>query len=513
MKFLKWKMNEKVVAIIAIFCFVIVCLLPLLMIAKYNHPCADDYGYGYEAHMAWKTTHSLVETFRAAIQTVHTNYYAWQGTFASIFLMALTPAAFGEQYYAAVPYLMLGMLTVAVFYCAKVFLHDLLKASYANSIIVAVVLLFMMIEGIYTPASAFFWYNSAIHYTFMHAMMLLMTAFFVKSLTAEKKVVSVVCCVFASLCAFCVSGGNYLNALVGILLLAGVACTFSLTTFSQIIKRKKAGESVERNTYRFIGLILLPIIIYSIGFFISISAPGNSVRGANFAYVAPLTAVLRSFVSGFRHCIDWMSLFTFILLILLLPAIWGIVRETEYEFRYSLLVLVFSFCLFSASFTSSHYGLGGEGLPRTFNSSKMLYHILLVANELYLVGRIQKKLKKAKREKVRTFNISHSIIFYLVVSMMLAGVFLTCNDKEANYPSYASVKYMREGFALHYHMQYLERITILNGTESTVYLKEIEPKLNVLYVDDITTDSSDWRNQQYAKWHQKEAVILIPTQK
>ena len=509
MKILKWKINEKIVAVIAVVFFAVLCLLPLLLIARYDHPCADDYGYGYEAHMAWRSTHSITETLKAAIHTMKHTYHTWQGTFTSIFLMALTPAVFGEQYYVIVPYIMLGILTLSILYLSKVVVHDILKGSIANSIILAIILLFMMIEGIYTPASAFFWYNAAVHYTFMQAFMFLMIAFALRSATTDKKAIAVVACIMASFSAFVVSGGNYLNALIGMVLFVSLVGLF---VFLFVWNKKKRVEEEKKNPFGKFYLLFIPFAVYTTGFVVNVIAPGNSIRGENFPDTPAVSAILQSFASGFQYCGEWMSLFTLVLMILALPALWAVTGKTKFRFRMPLLVLLFSFCLFSASFTSSHYGLGCAGLPRTFNNCKMLYHLLLVVNEAYFIGWLQAKLKASSKEKVKEFAIIHGLVFYAVVSVALAGVFLSCDDKEAYYPSYASFKYMREGFALHYHVQYLERITILNGPEKTVYLKEIEPKLNVLYVVDIKTNSGVWRNQQYARWHGKDAVILIPTE-
>lgn len=506
MKIFKWKLNEKIVAVIAIICFVVLCLLPLLMIGRYDHPCADDYGYGIDVRNAWRDTHSLVEVVKAAVGRAEHTYETWQGTFNSVFLMALTPAAFGEQYYAAVPYIMLGMLTLSILYLAKVVLHDLLKASYANTCIVAIISLFMMIEGIYTPASAFFWYNAAIHYTFMQAVMFLMVAFVLRCVTADKKAVRIATCVLAVFFAYCVGGGNYLNALISMVLIVSVSLLFTVL----YIVNKRSKKTLKEKKYTYFYLSYLPLFVFVVAFIVNVSAPGNAVRGGNFADISPIVAILRSFASGFKYCGKWMSLFTFVFLILALPAIWTSVKKTEFRFRFPLLVLLFSFCLFSASFTSSHYGLGQEGLPRTFNNCKMLYHLLLIVNEVYLIGWLQRILKKSSKEKVKKFGINHGVVFYAIVSLALAGVFLTCGDKEAEYPSYAAAKYMKQGFAVHYHMQYLQRLTILSGPEPVVYLREIAPKLHVLYVDDITTNPNDWRNQHYAVWHGKEQVILVP---
>lgn len=499
---LKWKIDERIIAVLAVVCFCVLCLLPLLLIARYDHPCADDFGYGYDAHVAWKTTHSLFETIDAAVNTAKHTYYTWQGTFVSIFLMALTPVVFGEQYYAVVPFMMLGVLTASIFYLGKVILHDLLKATYSNTIIVSVIVSFLLIEAIYTPASAFFWYNAAVHYTFMQAMMLFMLAFTVRSIILKQKVISIIACLLGSICAFCVSGGNYLNALIGIVLLVSLLGLFIVLLVADRIKKKPD------SSLKFL-VVLIPLIVYFVGFVINISAPGNSVRAANFVGASPVIAIIRSFESGFYYSVEWMSFFTIFLMILALPAIWCIVSKSKYRFRFPLLVLLFSFCLFSASFTSSHYSLGEAGLPRTFNNCKMIYQILLFVNEIYLAGWFSRIWKERKGEN-KVIAFGHGVIFYLIITIALSGVFLLCNDKEAYYPSYASAKYMKQGYALHYHMQHLERLTILSGQERNVSLKEIQPKLNVLYVDDITENPSDWRNTQYARWHGKESVVRIP---
>ena len=508
MKLLKWKINEKWVAVIAILCLVVLCLLPLLLIGKYDHPCADDFGYGYDTHIVWKSTHSLAETLKTAVHIAHYTYYSWQGTFSSIFLMSLTPVVFGEQYYAIVPYLMLGILVISVFYLSKVLVHNILKGSMANSLILSSILLFMIIEGIYTPASAFFWYNSAVHYTFMQAVMLLMVAFSLRSITAPKRGTRIVTCMLSTFCAFVVSGGNYVNALIGIVLMVFITGLFIAVYL--YVKRMKKTVKERMQCCRSFYLLFFPLVVYIIGFVINVSAPGNAIRGSNFADTSAVTAILRSFASGFQYCGEWMSLFTFVLLILALPAVFAVTDKTGFRFKWPLLVLIFSFCVFSATFTSNHYSMGSAGLPRTFNNCKMLYHILLMFNEVYIVGWLRIRISEMKKEGLNKFIIGHGLVFYVIVSLALAGIFLSCDNKEAYYPSYASAKYMHQGFALYYHIQYLERINLMNGPETIVYLPEIAPKLNVLYVDDITTNQYDWRNQHYARWYGKEAVILVP---
>ena len=75
----------------------LVSLIPLLRLSFCSHPAGDDYAYGLQAHLAWESTHSLFQTVKAALDTVAGYYTTWQGTYASIFLMALQPAVFSQR--------------------------------------------------------------------------------------------------------------------------------------------------------------------------------------------------------------------------------------------------------------------------------------------------------------------------------------------------------------------------------------------------------------------------------
>ncbi len=493
MKVFKVKINENILAVLAVLSYILFILLPLLLMARYDHPSADDFGYGHLTFVTWHDTHSLLSVFQAAWQTMMHTYETWQGTYSSIFMMALTPVAFGEQYYIAVPFMMLLSLTFSVLYLAKVVIHDLLKSSHSSWIITGIALLLIMVEEIYTPASAFFWYNSAVHYTFMQACMLLLIAFSIQMISVPKKAWMIVTTVLSVAFSIIVAGSNYVNALSGLLSL--VSLFIAVQIFAKN-KRKRA------------CLLLLPMLCYAIFFILNITAPGNAVRGANYAGLSPLLSIAKSFLSVFTRGYEWMSFFTLFAMIAIIPVTLKTVKKINFRFRYPLLVIAFSLCLFAAMFTPSYYSLNCDGLPRALNNAKMMFQLLLFCNEIYLIGYLQRVLKDKKRD----IHLPHYICYYLVVALSFCVIFLTCNNKEAYYPSFAAVKYMSQGFAQHYHHQYMERLALLQSDEPVVYLKEMEPKLNLLYIDDVQTDPNDWRNLQVSTWYQKQAVYLLPTE-
>lgn len=101
--------TEKRIAVFLIVIF-IMGLIPILLIAKYNYPCADDFGFSAYSRIAWKETHSLLQVLKGAMITVKERWLGWQGTFSSIFVMALQPAIFGEDGYRMVPWIMIGTM-------------------------------------------------------------------------------------------------------------------------------------------------------------------------------------------------------------------------------------------------------------------------------------------------------------------------------------------------------------------------------------------------------------------
>ena len=83
---MKQKINrEKWITIICGLVF-LAGLVPVLYLTGYVHATGDDFGYGTLTHAAWLDTHSLLEVFRAALQTIENYYRGWQGTWFSVFL-------------------------------------------------------------------------------------------------------------------------------------------------------------------------------------------------------------------------------------------------------------------------------------------------------------------------------------------------------------------------------------------------------------------------------------------
>lgn len=203
----KWKDAYKQIALGSLLLLVLV-IIPLIMVGRYAHPCADDFSYGYYPHVVFKETKSLSQTLHWAFYQVRATYDTWQGTFSSVFFMALSPAVWGEEFYFLTPLIMIFMIVFSHFYLLRKVIVGLLSGSKSIWIIVSSIVSFLMIETMVAPVEGIFWYNSAVHYVFMHSCMLLLLGTLVGMLYAKERGKKILLCVLACVTAIMCGGGK-----------------------------------------------------------------------------------------------------------------------------------------------------------------------------------------------------------------------------------------------------------------------------------------------------------------
>ena len=121
----------------------VLSLIPLLWIAWYNYPSADDYSIGSNCHRIWVETHSLWQTIGQGIIRAVDDWVNWMGYFTSNFLMAMPPSTFGERWYVLTTWIMLGILSGSMIYLFhSIFVKAFGADKYVTHSIVMVILFF-----------------------------------------------------------------------------------------------------------------------------------------------------------------------------------------------------------------------------------------------------------------------------------------------------------------------------------------------------------------------------------
>ena len=262
-------------------------LAPLIRLALYAVPWYDDFNYGGFAKRMMVEEPGIMGALKGAWECARVQWYAWQGTFSSIFFMALVPFIWGEKYYCIGSIFLILLLTVSVFTLTGTLAKKVLHVDFASSLCLQAVTSILVIELVYTTPSAYFWYNPGIHYIGMHSFAMLFLVVLIWLFTAErmKSAGSLLLLTAGMAGALLTGGSNFVTTLQGLVLLG------SLGIFTYFTDRKKL-------------LRYLPIAaVYAFAFYKNVSAPGNQVRGAfyeGWGY-SPVRAVFRSFVEAFLH--------------------------------------------------------------------------------------------------------------------------------------------------------------------------------------------------------------------
>ena len=340
--------------------FVCVAVIsPVILIACYNRPCADDYAYTFMTHDALEQGAGFPGgLLKAALDTDIYYYNNWQGLYSSAFVMALTPSVFGEKYYAWGTYIILAAVFLPLFFCVRMALKSCGISGQAGlpALFLTVYLALCMPSG----TQGLFWYNGAVNYipfTMLAVFNIVLTC----SLYCQNRDVSyVVRLMAATVCSFVISGGNHVSAFANILMLAMLTVYFA--------PRR-----------RFCGI--LPLMSGLAGFFVMYSAPGTAVRQS----VLTKSSVGKTiWMCGF-HAIDavcsWMDLNYFVFLLICIPFVHRLTGKVAYRVknRDFLILVCAMFATVSGMFCAPYYASSGFGTGRLVNAVWIVFTFFSLA--------------------------------------------------------------------------------------------------------------------------------------
>lgn len=479
-------------AAIALAIIFILAVLPVLFVGIYDYPCADDYSYAAATREVWLESHSVLRVLKEAAATSAGHYITWQGTFTSIFFMALQPAVWTPKAYAVTPLIMVGILSVSVFYLIHTIIVTGLKGKKEESIILSLLILLAVLECMVDRREAFFWYNGSVHYIVPFSCMLLMNGAVIALLLEPqkgKKGKMILACV----CALLVGGGNYVSGLV--------ACVCG-GSFLLLFCRKEFRKYKE---------ICIPIAVLFISFLVNMAAPGNFVRGETVSGMPPLKAILTSFHYTLTLCVnEWTDWTICALALAAVPFLWKIAKHTTFRFPCPILVAMYSYCLVSSAFTPSLYAAGNVFAGRIQNIIFILYVLLLFLNIGYCLGwachYFHLDHAEGETREILTKNQKLYVIFLSL--SILSGLGLTLKPEPDYYTTGEVVMSLVSGEAQAFGKEMEQRLELLALPEDDISLPPIETQPHFLHHADITDDAKDWSNMAMSRYYQKNSIVL-----
>ncbi|SEK88745.1 hypothetical protein SAMN04487770_1045 [Butyrivibrio sp. ob235] len=457
-------------------------IVPVIYIARYAFPWADDFTYGALPHRAFVHTGSVLKAIGAAFEDTFDTYFGWQGTYISCFLMELQPAVFKTEFYHLTAFIMLGAMFLSYFALFKVIGKDVLKTDRMNYPLFLLTFL-ITVELVDGKAEGFTWYNSAVHYTFGHALFVLFLALLLKnSFVCDK---SVPLTVLSSLAGFLAAGVNNITVFGGLLFII-MAVLFAL--LSQLLSGDKDCSHIKR--------AIIPSLIYFVGTALNLLSPGNKNRMAmaNSVKNSVFVTVRNSFVLGFHFVLRHISIEVLGFAILAGILIWRTFLELQkkdaVKFKFPLpgVITVLSYCLISALYSPFAY-IGNSEISKVYieeqlsvnrvsNSVFYVFILLIVLNVFYFTGWIfARKEQGYNRTLVRA--LSAATVFVIVAACIRVIILFP-----GRYLTSAAITSLKDNTAQQYGEIMQENMRRLTGDEQNVEILPITVDPDILYPHD-----------------------------
>ncbi len=471
----------------------IVAVIPLIKLAVYSIPWYDDYNYAKYAR-SFRVVYgdSFFNALRGTFFQIKETWYAWQGTFSSVFFMSLCPIGWGEQYYKVGVIILIILFTVSVVFFVYSVTNKIFGIKSSSAFIIAVLFALLALEKMYFPGHAFYWFNGGVHYIGIQSFLFLLLGVIAIMMDMKGKSATVFQIAVTMLLALIVSGGNFVTVLQGMLMLIPVAvyCT---------IKYKK-------RTLRLIP----PGVVYITGMIFNLAAPGNAVRASRFVGMSPFEAVKNSFPEGIKMLGKFSDVFLVIVMLLMIPAIWTGIKDVKNSFRFPIIFIAYFAGLYFATYTPGLYGTGKVDLARVWNICKLTYQLALVFSEIYLIGWIKSVSVKNKKGKL---SLDFGYWWYYVLGAAIVFlVFFARHFERYDYASYGAFYDVHSGEANVQYMEYEDRLDTIRagGTDVTVTGYTVRPWY--LRQTDLSENPNAEENTAMANWYGKNSITMVKKQ-
>lgn len=465
----------------------IILMIPVCYLSFVNRASGDDYGYGAYTRVAWLTSHSLWEVIKAACYTIEEYYYSWQGTWFSIFLFAFQPEVFSNQAYVIVTLLMLFLWIGSTALLFKEILLKKLRLDKWSVRLITLLFLLIGIQFIPSTKSAIFWYNGCAHYLIPFAMGQFLICLLIRYVDEPRSKNFVSICIIMAL----LGGSNYQAALFALIVTAYAAIYAYLKR-----KRKRA------------YCLLLPILLETIGLGISITAPGNKIRGGKefgFSLLKVSETIGLSFMYGIKDIANYLRekplVFIGAFLLLIISIVAFMQRENCNKIEYPVIKMIALYCLYSAMQAPALYA-GVDVSGGVFNMNFQVFLLFLIGIIVVVSAQISSRWKSTEKVCIQKIVVPGLLAICCLI------VIFRSNMKDTT--SYVCLTYITSGQATDYKQQMKLQTMLLEEDTEHVVLPFINDVQGPLMHMPVTENPESWTNKIACEFYGKKSVVAIP---
>lgn len=476
-----------------------VSILPLIAIAPFDHPSADDYNYSVLTYHRWVETGSLWQVLKAAAETTVYYFNEWQGLYVSPFLQALQPAVFGESAYMAGPLFLLSVHVASTFFFFYVLIRKVCKGTGSQWMELSCIGLFLMLQLMPSAVEGLYWYNGAVNYTFFYALLLLMMGLTWYCDRTERRPVRVVLTISLAAMGFVLSGGNQVTSFVGILfyLICGVV---------RILGKEKR---------KCLPLFMICLSVTA-GFILNVTVSETTVRQTTCLDRPGVAGtILFSISDTLSYMTDWLCPFFLVCLAAAVPSAFGAARrfrrETGYSYPCPLLAVIAAGAVMSAMYCPSNYAQGFSGNYRLINVTYFIFVILILFLLIYILGWISVKLEdRGLLELADRMEMSMGRMGWRPAAIYALVFLVFFYPVRENLSGFNALTSLTNGKAMQYDREADARIArIMEADEDeTIELEPFTVKPKVLFFEDLDGSPDNWKNQAMAEYYGRKGILL-----
>ncbi len=473
----------------------ILILMPILIIAIYNHPSADDYGYSDTIYKTVRAGGNCFEIIKEAFKATINGMQVWQGLYSSGFLLALQPAVFGESFYGLVTYIMILTIILGIGFLLKRANKYIFKSNSKDWIVGTFLLTFFIIQTLPSPIEGLFWFNGAMNYTFFMMLLCYEVSLLIKYYNIDKtenKILSITLIIWTSIISFIMSGGNHVTAFLSMLIIL-----FAIS-YCLVKKQYKTGILY--------GIVLICGIL---GFYINMTSPGTLIRSNAIAnHGGVIETIISSAYQGITYINNWTSISLILILVALTPFIYNMATNNEFykkaKWQGLLLSIILSYGAICAMLCVPYYAMGSFGAGRLTDIVYITFVLLSILNYTYAMCIV---LKYVDLTKFANYISNTKTYIGCLVYIMILGIISIAGNGEIYTTSHEAVIELMNGEAQKFDEEMDSRIQYyLDESINDVEVEPLTVHPKLLYFEDLATDSSDWKNVEASIYYNKNTI-------
>lgn len=203
-----------------------------------------------------------------------------------------------------------------------------------------------------------------------------------------------------------------------------------------------------------------------------------------------------------------------LMVILLIPFFWHMVKKTAFAFRYPLIIVLFGYCVVSAMLTPSLFAVGSIEAARLQALTFTMFLLVLTLCVGYVTGWAERKLEEKRQTRESTGEESPcftgSEIWWMLGCMMffVAASLIISVPEPQYFTTTSAVKDLISGDAKAYGDSLGKRVDIYNSGEKDVAVDPLPVRPALLYFSDIEEDPRNWKNKGICRYYGIDSVTV-----